>query len=155
MPNCIILLRASFAGNFNDLRTRPIIRLGSLFIFLTLISCALSFLCFSIILFICLFFFCWLNETWLYWTVELWELCAFYGRNGNAWFACNTGIYKKGASLDALLCFLFCVFSFLFLLILSLFLFIVLICYFYNLCWLLFGLSTFFQSGHGLFQAVN
>lgn len=57
MPNCIILLRASFAGNFNDLRTRPIIRLGSLFIFLTLISCALSFLCFSIILFICLFFF--------------------------------------------------------------------------------------------------
>lgn len=49
-------------------------------------------------------------------------------------------------------CFLF---SFLCLLILSLFLFIVLICYFYNLCWLLFGLSTFFQSGHGLFQAVN
>lgn len=30
-----------------------------------------------------------------------------------------------------------------------------LICYFYNLCWLLFGLSTFFQSGHSLFQAVN
>ena len=54
MPNCIILLRALFAGNFNDLRTRPIIRLGSLFIFLTLISCAFSFLCFSIILFICL-----------------------------------------------------------------------------------------------------
>lgn len=42
-------------------------------------------------------------------------------------------------------CFLF---SFLCLLILSLFLFVVLICYFYNLCWLLFGLSTFFQSGH-------
>ena len=56
MLNCIILLRASFAGNFNDLRTCPIIRLGSLFIFLTLISCAFSFLCFSIILFICLFF---------------------------------------------------------------------------------------------------
>ena len=46
-------------------------------------------------------------------------------------------------------------FSFLCLLILSLFLFVVLICYFYNLCWLLFGLSTFFQSGHSLFQAVN
>ena len=46
MPNCIILLRASFAGNFNDLRTRPIIRLGSLFIFLTLISCAFSFFVF-------------------------------------------------------------------------------------------------------------